>query len=64
MINSGIWHVIPDRFDTELQMLQDELRQERLAKERAHRDRDAIQSEKLTLEQTLQVMNCLNLTSQ
>jgi hypothetical protein len=43
-------------------MLQDELRQERLAKERAHRDRDAIQSEKLTLEQTLQVMNCLNLT--
>ena len=63
MINS-VEFGITDRFDTELQMLQDELRQERLAKERAHRDRDAIQSEKLTLEQTLQVMNCLNLTSQ
>lgn len=43
------------RFDTELQLLQDELRQERLQKERAVRERDAATTEKLNADQTLQV---------
>ena len=47
------------RFDAELQGLQEELRQERLHKERVLRERDATVSEKLTLEQTLQVKPAL-----
>jgi myosin-18 len=43
------------KFDTELQLLHDELRQERGNKERAMRDRDAAITDKLTSEQTLQV---------
>lgn len=43
------------RFDTELQLLQDELRQERSQKERAMRERDAAITDKLTTEQSLQV---------
>ncbi|XP_046442459.1 unconventional myosin-XVIIIa-like isoform X2 [Daphnia pulex] len=42
------------KFDTELQLLHDELRQERGNKERAMRDRDAAITDKLTSEQTLQ----------
>uniref|UniRef100_A0A0P6DC77 Unconventional myosin-XVIIIa n=1 Tax=Daphnia magna TaxID=35525 RepID=A0A0P6DC77_9CRUS len=42
------------KFDTEFQLLQDELRQERANKERAMRERDAAITDKLTSEQTLQ----------
>jgi len=38
-----------------LQLLQDEVRQERNLKERAMRDRDAAITDKLNLEQSLQV---------
>ncbi len=43
------------KFDTELQLLQNELRQERANKERAMRERDAAITDKLTSEQALQV---------
>lgn len=46
---------IVSRFDTELQILQDELRAERVQKERSMRERDAATSDKLTAEQMLQV---------
>ena len=45
------------KFDTEFQMLQDELRQERTQKERAMRERDAAITDKLTSDQALQVLN-------
>lgn len=47
------------KFDTELQLLHDELRQERGNKERAMRERDAAITDKLTSEQTLQVSSFL-----
>lgn len=43
------------KFDTEFQLLQDELRQERSHKERAMRERDAAITDKLTADQALQV---------
>lgn len=43
------------KFDTEFQLLQDELRQEKSAKERANRERDAAITDKLTADQALQV---------
>jgi myosin-18 len=45
------------KFDTEFQLLQDELRQERANKERANRERDAAITDKLTSEQALQVQS-------
>lgn len=47
------------KFDTELQLLHDELRQERGNKERAMRERDAAITDKLTSEQALQVSSSL-----
>lgn len=43
------------KFDAECQSLQDAARQERQAKERYGREKDVLQSEKFTLEQTLAV---------
>lgn len=42
------------KFDTDLQLLQDELRQERLLKERFIRERDSAITDKYNIEQTLQ----------
>lgn len=54
LINGSFFFIV-SRFDAELQMLQDELRAERVQKERAMRERDAATSDKLTAEQMLQV---------
>lgn len=43
------------KFDAECQALQDAARQERQAKERYGREKDVLQAEKFTLEQTLAV---------
>ena len=50
------WCCLCFRFDTELQLLQDELRQERLLKERFIRERDSAIADKYSVEQTLQVV--------
>jgi len=51
------------KFDAECQSLQDAVRQERQAKERYGREKDVLQAEKFTLEQTLAVSGCCNIVS-
>lgn len=51
------------KFDSETQLLQDELKKEKQARERLAREKEVILAEKYAVESTLAVSNCFKLLS-